>query len=90
MPYDSPIIRGAPSKFHLWVLPLAFWIDCLKEGAIAELITEIKLLVYMFYKTDVPIKKSEIVKHIKVSRSTLDKNKEISSYIKEMQGKAKK
>lgn len=35
----------------------------------------------MFYKTDVPIKKSEIVKHIKVSRSTLDKNKEISSYI---------
>lgn len=44
----------------------------------------------MFYKTDVPIKKSEIVKHIKVSRSTLDKNKEFSSYIKEMQGKAKK
>ena len=44
----------------------------------------------MFYKTDVPIKKSEIVKHIKVSRSTLDKNKEIPSYIKEMQVKAKK
>lgn len=54
-----------------------------------KLITEIKLLVDMFYKTDVPIKKSEIVKHIKVSRSTLDKNKEISSYIKEMQEKQK-
>mgnify|MGYP004669199489 FL=1 len=62
----------------------------LKKEQSQKLITEIKLLVDMFYKTDVPIKKSEIVKHIKVSRSTLDKNKEISSYIKEMQGKAKK
>lgn len=44
MPYDSPIIRGAPSKFHLWVLPLAFWIDCLKEGAIAEIYNRDKAL----------------------------------------------
>ena len=41
----------------------------------------------MFYKTDVPIKKSEIMKHIKIIRSTLDKNPGISSYIKEMQEK---
>lgn len=61
----------------------------LRKEQSQKLITEIKLLVDMFYKTDVPIKKSEIVKHIKVSRSTLDKNKEISSYIKEMQEKLK-
>lgn len=61
----------------------------LRKEQSQKLITEIKLLVDMFYKTDVPIKKSEIVKHIKVSRSTLDKNKEISSYIKEMQEKQK-
>ena len=56
----------------------------LKKEQSQELITEIKLLVDMFYKTDIPIKKSEIMKHIKVSRSTLDKNPEISSYIKKM------
>lgn len=62
----------------------------LKKEQSQELITEIKLLVDMFYKTDIPIKKSEIMKHIKVSRSTLDKNPEISSYIKKMQEKQKK
>lgn len=61
----------------------------LKKEQSQKLITEIKLLVDMFYKTDIPIKKSEIMKHIKVSRSTLDKNPEISSYIKEMQEKQK-
>lgn len=62
----------------------------LKKEQSQELITEIKLLVDMFYQTDIPIKKSEIMKHIKVSRSTLDKNPEISSYIKKMQEKQKK
>ena len=61
----------------------------MKKDQSQKVITEVKLLVDMFYKTDVPIKKSEIMKHIKVSRSTLDKNPEISAYIKEMQEKQK-
>lgn len=56
----------------------------------AKLTTEVKLLVDFFYKSDIPITKAEIMKHIKISRATLDKNPVLSSYIKEMQEKQKK
>ena len=38
----------------------------IKKEQSRKVTTEVKLLIDMFYKTDVPIKKSEIMKHLKV------------------------
>lgn len=51
------------------------------------LITNVKLLVEFLYENDIPITKAEIMRHVTISRSTLDKNPILSSYIKEMQEK---
>lgn len=52
-----------------------------------KIATEVKLLVDEYYKNDVPIKKSKIAEALRISVSTLSHNKELASYIKEMQEK---
>lgn len=50
-----------------------------------KMVTEVKLLVDEYYRTNVPIKKSKIAEALNISVSTLSHNKELSLYIREMQ-----
>lgn len=54
-----------------------------------KMATEVKLLVDEYYRNNVPIKKSKIAEALNISVSTLSHNKELASYIKEMQAKQK-
>lgn len=55
-----------------------------------KMVTEVKLLVDEYYRTNVPIKKSKIAEALGISVSTLSHNKELASYIKEKQEEQKK
>lgn len=52
-----------------------------------KIATEVKLLVDQYYNNDVPIKKNKIAESLHIHVSTLNHNKELASYIKEMQEK---
>lgn len=58
-----------------------------KKKQSEKIATEVKLLVDEYYKNDVPIKKNKIAESLNIHVSTLNHNKELASYIKEMKEK---